>query len=171
MQVTARKGIGGHHRGTRGKSDVYLTPPPILNPLGHFDLDPCCPPDMPWRTADVMVSLPTDGLAIEWNGRVWLNAPYGPELWPWLEKLANHGNGIAISFARTETAGFFKHVWHRASALLFIKGRLHFYRPDGTQMKANAGGPSVLIAYGQLNATVLETCGLPGAFVRLRMIH
>lgn len=163
-----RKGIGGHHRGTRGKSDVWLTPPDILQPLGRFDLDPCCPKRMPWPTADVMLSLPVDGLKVEWKGRVWLNAPYGPELWPWLEKLADHGNGIAIAFARTETAGFHKHVWQRADALLFLEGRLHFYHVNGQRAKANAGGPSVLIAYGKRNADTLERCAIAGALVRLR---
>jgi hypothetical protein len=161
-------GIGGHHRGTRGKTDVWLTPPEILVALGEFALDPCCPPVMPWRTARVMLADPVDGLAKRWHGRVWLNAPYGPELWPWLAKLAEHGDGIAIAFARTETAGFFAHVWERADALLFLKGRLHFHHADGERAPANAGGPTVLIAYGPSNAACLESCGLPGAFVRLK---
>lgn len=158
-----KRGIGGHHRGYRGKSDVWLTPPEILTALGAFDLDPCgCAGNV---TAEHHYF--TDGLERPWSGRVWMNSPYGPELIKWLAKLADHGNGIAISFARTETRAFFDHVWPKASALLFIKGRLHFYRPDGIRAKANAGGPSVLIAYGAHNADVLESCGIAGAFVRL----
>lgn len=30
---------------------TWLTPPHIIEALGPFDLDPCCPPTMPWRTA------------------------------------------------------------------------------------------------------------------------
>lgn len=38
----------------------WLTPPEIINALGPFDLDPCCPPPptMPWRTATQMVHWP-----------------------------------------------------------------------------------------------------------------
>lgn len=164
--MKAKRGIGGHQRGTRGQTSDWLTPPEIIAALGEFDLDPCCPKRMPWKTAKVML-YPTDGkVEREWFGRVWLNAPYGPELWPWLAKLAAHGNGIAIAFARTETKGFFEHVWRKAHAVLFLEGRLHFYHADGTRAKANSGGPSVLIAYGSNNADALESSGLGGAFIR-----
>ena len=114
-----------------------------------------------------MIHYPADGLyACEWFGRVWLNPPYGAEGWRWLAKLADHGNGIAIVFARTETRGFFESVWGRASALLFIKERLHFHHPDGTRAKGNSGGPSVLVAYGPENAERLKASGIPGAFVQ-----
>ncbi len=38
-----------------------------------------------------------------------------------MKKMADHNNGIALSFARTETAWFFESVWGRASAILFIE--------------------------------------------------
>ena len=84
-----------------------------------------------------------------------------------MARLAEHGDGIALLFARTETAMFHKHVWNKADALLFLKGRLHFHRPDGTRASGNAGGPSVLIAYGTQNAAALKDSGLDGAFVPL----
>lgn len=61
--------------------------------------------------------------------------------------MAAHNNGIALTFARTETQAFFKAVWPCTSGLLFIKTRISFYRPDGTRA-GNGGAPSVLIAYG-----------------------
>jgi hypothetical protein len=162
----ARRGIGGHHRGYRGKSDVWLTPPEIIQAIGPFDLDPCACASSPWASADVLYT--EGGLDREWFGRVWLNPPYGPQLGKWLGKLAKHGNGIAIAFARTETRAFFDHVWPKATGLLFIRGRLHFHHADGTRAKANAGGPSVLIAYGEENAEWLEHGGIVGQFVRLK---
>jgi len=162
-----RKGIGGHHR-TQGRTDEWLTPPIILKALGEFDLDPCSPISRPWDTAKRHYTIEDDGLAQEWSGRVFLNSPYGPEMEKWIARLARHGNGMALTFARTETEWFHRHIWERADALLFLEGRIHFYRVDGTRAEANAGAPSVLIAYGPNNASILRTCGISGAFVSIR---
>ena len=160
------KGIGGHHRPYEGRSDDWITPPAILEALGPFDLDPCACDPQPWRTAATMWTAAADGLAHQWFGRVWLNPPYGPRAAAWLDRLAKHGNGVALVFARTETAAFFAHVWPTAAALLFVRGRLHFHKPDGARAKQNSGGPSVLIAYGENNAAALAACGIPGALCR-----
>lgn len=151
-----RNGIGGHTRPNDGGTDVWLTPPAIIDHLGPFDLDPCAAPEpRPWDTATEPWAPPEhDGLNDPWvtamnpNPFVWLNPPYGRDVGAWLERLAEHGNGIALTFARTETAAFRDAVWGRASGLLFISGRLHFHHPDGRRASMNAGGPSVLIAYG-----------------------
>ena len=160
--------IHRHHSAGRG-GEVWLTPPAVIEALGSFDLDPCAaPPPQPWPTAARMIALPEDGLAAEWRGRVWCNPPYDQIAWAWMDRLADHGQGTALLFARTETAGFHAHVWSRASALRFLAGRLHFHYPDGRRAAANAGAPSVLVAYGLDDAHRLEACGLGGAFVRLR---
>ena len=79
----------------------------------------------------------------------------------------DHGDGIALTFARTETRAFFNCVWPHADAILFLKGRLRFYKPDGTQGQS-AGSPSCLIAYGKHNAEILKDCGLEGVFIPLQ---
>ncbi|WP_236567493.1 phage N-6-adenine-methyltransferase [Nocardia sp. CY41] len=158
--------IGGHHS-TRAGSNVWLTPPGILTALGPFDLDPCAAIDRPWDTARQHIAPPDDGLAADWTGRVWLNPPYAA-VDRWLSKLAEHGQGTAIVFARTETRWFINAVWERATAVFFLHGRLHFYLPDGSRAAGNAGAPSCLVAYGALDASRLATCGLAGRFVRLR---
>ena len=99
------------HESARQQTETWLTPPEILRALGAFDLDPCCPPFMPWTTAARMLTPEDDGLAHPWAGRVWLNPPWGHKATPWLERLAAHGNGIALLPARTETRAFFAHVW------------------------------------------------------------
>ena len=85
----------------------------------------------------------------------------------WLARLVEHGDGIALIFARTETEVFHRWGWESADAMLFLRGRLHFHDVDGSRAKANAGGPSVLIAHGKENAERLRTCGLPGFYVAL----
>jgi hypothetical protein len=151
-----------------GATVDWLTPPEILRPLGFFDLDPCACAHQPWDTAWEHFTRADDGLAQAWRGRVWLNPPYGAETGKWLAKLAEHGDGIALVFARTETRMFFESVWPVAHAVLFLAGRPHFYLPSGDRAKGNSGGPVVLIAYGLKNAHALETCGLQGKFVRLK---
>lgn len=163
------KGIGGHHRAYEGKTDEWLTPPEILVSLGEFDLDPCSPINRPWDTAKKHYTVEDNGLVCPWEGRIWLNPPYGPETGKWLEKIADHGNGIALIFARTETEMFHDFVWERANALFFFKGRLYFYDVGGKRAKNNAGGPSVLIAYGQNNVEIIEQSDIKnGILVKLR---
>ena len=152
----------GSHQSARMETDVWLTPPEIVKALGPFDLDPCSPLDRPWDTAKKHYTIEDDGLAQQWAGRVWMNPPYGAQAATWLERLAVHGDGIALVFARTETKMFFNHVWPHATALLFIEGRLHFHRPDGTRAKANSGAPSVLIAYGDKAAHKLLNSAIAG---------
>ena len=165
--MTTRKGIGGHQRGFEGRTDEWLTPPDILKALGEFDLDPCAPVNRPWDMAKKHYTIEDDGLSKIWQGRVWLNPPYGQETSRWLERMAEHEDGIALIFARTETDMFFRWVWESANAVLFLRGRLHFHTVDGVRAKANAGGPSVLIAYGFRNALELRAANLPGQFVPL----
>lgn len=161
------KGIGGHQRAYQGRTDEWLTPPEIIKTLGPFDLDPCSPVNRPWDTASVHYTVEDDGLSKAWVGRVWLNPPYGPETGKWLQRLAEHGCGVALIFARTETEMFHSWVWEKANAMLFLRGRLHFHTVSGKRASFNAGGPSVLIAYGRPNVERLKESGIAGRFVSL----
>lgn len=76
------------------------------------------------------------------------------------------GRGLVLIFARTETKTFFDYVWDGADAILFIKGRIKFWTPEGKEA-GTAGSPSVLIAYGKEEIEVLRTCGIPGKLVLL----
>ncbi|NKY60787.1 DNA N-6-adenine-methyltransferase [Nocardia flavorosea] len=163
--MTTGRAIGGHHSARSG-SNVWLTPPGIIGALGVFDLDPCAADPRPWDTARRHIAPPEDGLSAEWVGRVFLNPPY-TGLPVWLGKLADHGQGTALVFARTETRWFVDLVWRRATAVLFLHGRLHFHLPDGARAQGNAGAPSVLVAYGERDAELLAGCGLDGTFLRV----
>lgn len=149
-------------------TDVWLTPPALIDSLGKFDIDPCCPNNLPWKTAKWFYSLENgqDGLKLPWPGRVWLNPPYSNWV-PFLEKLKNHNNGIALIFARTETKGFFDHVWENADSILFLKRRVKFVKAD-LSSGGSSTAPSILIAYGKNNTKALENCGLEGKLVKLK---
>lgn len=162
------KGIGGHHAPFRGRTDEWLTPRDIVESLGPFDLDPCSPVARPWPTARVHYTIEDDGMSKPWSGRVWLNPPYGPETGRWLAKGADHGDTIALVFARTETDAFFRHVWERATSLYFIRGRITFCTVNGARAEHNSGGPSVLVAYGRECSERLRSFNrMPGRFIHL----
>jgi hypothetical protein len=144
----------------------WLTPPELIEALGAFDLDPCSPVSRPWDTARAHFTIEDDGLSKDWTGRVWLNPPYDDKAEVWLKRLADHGNGIALIFARTDTRAFHAQVWDRADAALFIKGRVAFYTVAGIARRAN-GAPSVLAAYGEQNIGSLETIRDRGKFINL----
>lgn len=161
-------GIGSHTLPNDGANETWLTPPAILSVLGSFDLDPCAAPSpRPWPTADRHIEWPQDdGLAADWTGRIWCNPPYGRNIGAWLERMAKHGNGIALTFARTETDAWVAGVWSHAVGVLFIAGRLHFHLPDGTRAAGNAGGPSALIAYSEDDFMILRRSSIRGALVQ-----
>ncbi len=148
MSLSTHQKNGGH--------DEWLTPPEILLPLGAFDLDPCAPVVRPWDTAARHFTIEDSGLLQPWAGRVWMNPPFGREAIHWMRKMAQHGNGIALIPARTETVMFYETVWGIADAVLFIKGRPHFHTVDGKRAPFNSGAPICLIAYGALNVWALH---------------
>lgn len=145
-------------------SDEWYTPPDIVKALGSFDLDPCAP-SRQFYTAKECYTKEDDGLSKPWFGRVWLNPPYNRKLIdPFIRRMAQHGNGIALIFNRMDIALWHDIIFPTASALFVIRGRLKFYRPDRTQGDA-AGCGSVLVSWNQSNAQTLATCCLPGVFI------
>lgn len=171
------KGIGGH-QSARAGSEVWLTPPAIINALGgplSFDLDPCAPIDRPWDTARLHYTIVDNGLILPWgSGRIWLNPPYSRSvIGKFLGRMAAHGNGISLIFARTETEHFHRFIWPVCDALLFPEGRITFLRPDGSIPQRDGGrdggAPSVFCAYGADNADALAASGITGAFVPLKL--
>lgn len=157
-------GFGGAHphAPVEGATDEWWTPPEVFAALGlHFDLDPCAPPypKADWLPVSRRFTRKHDGLSRQWWGRVWLNPPYGREAGRWVERLAEHGHGIALVFSRTDVKW-----WHAAvpsaTAVCFVRGRLTFVAGAGQSAPGNSGGPSALLAWGEDCARALETSGL-----------
>ena len=166
-------GIGGHHS-AKPKSVDWITPRETHEQVGgplSFDLDPCASTKQPWPMARQSYTIVDNGLIQPWFGRVWLNPPYSTGIiGRFLARMAEHGRGTALIFARTETDAFFDYVWDRATALLFMRTpRLHFHHPDGRRAKHNCGAPTVLCAYGFDDAEILHDCSIEGQFVPLAL--
>ena len=144
---------------------TWLTPKWIVDTLGPFDIDPYVPDNMPWKTAKRMVTKTEDGLKVPWEGTVWLNPPYGKESVPFLEKMAKHRNGVALLFGRTDTVAWHKLVFPICDSVLFMRGRIKFFRSDGTEA-GSANAPSCLVSYTPHFTAKLMDAGIPGYLVR-----
>lgn len=156
-----------NHMRRHTSTDDWITPKALIDRLGPFDLDPCACVPQPWPCAAAQFTAEDNGLMRPWHGMVWLNPPYGQATGAWLNRISLHGKGIALVFARTDTKHFFRYVWPHATALLFLRGRITFFRPDGTHppFGHNSGGPSVLIAYGDTAAGRMLANRRLGAFI------
>lgn len=159
-------GMGGALR--TGSSVEWWTPPHIFEALGlTFDLDPCAPAGgVPWVPAKRALSIEDDGLTADWSGRVWLNPPYGREAAQWVDRLIDHGNGIALVFTRTDAA-WAQRAMQWADGVCFVAGRLAFV--DGhqrTRKGHNAANGSMLLGYGRRCAEAVRKSGLGIAYGR-----
>lgn len=143
-------------------TDEWFTPKTITDSLGHFDLDPCAAPDSRFHFADTNYTKFDNGLILPWFGRIFCNPPYSRKLVePFIRRMAEHGNGIALVFNRMDISMWHDTIFPTADALLVIRGRLRFIRPDSSQAEA-AGCGSVLIAWGNENANSLINSGING---------
>jgi hypothetical protein len=139
-----------HSHHSDKSSDTWLTPPDLLHLLGEFDTDPCCPNSrMPWRTAKRMVKEKEDGLSVNWRGRVWLNPPYSNAL-PWIERMIEHNNGIALVYAKSTDARWGQLALKCASLAYFMAGRLLFFYPDGSE-STGKWCSNMLLSFGKNN--------------------
>jgi len=115
-------------------SPEWYTPPEVLalveKTLGVIDLDPCCNSiGEPNVNAVSHLKQADNGLSVDWNGRVYMNPPYGRGIEVWVEKLVaeymsgNVSEAIALVPARVDTDWFRK---FRDYAICFVDGRLKF---------------------------------------------
>lgn len=130
-------------RGTTGTGDnEWYTPSEYIDRarrvLGGFDVDPASnEAAQEVVRAGTFFTAETNGLAQEWNGRVWLNPPYAqPLISQFMEKLRDEvqsgrcSDAIALTHNYTDTR-WFQDTANLASAICFTRGRIRFYSPAG----------------------------------------
>lgn len=116
-------------------TDLWPTPQRFFDQLDtefRFTLDPCATAEN--RKCKNFFTAEEDGLKQEWNGKVFMNPPYGRAIKEWVRKAyeeAISGRAevvVCLLPARTDTAW-----WHEfviKGEVRFIRGRLKF--GDGT---------------------------------------
>ena len=135
-----------------GATNVWLTPKWVIDKLGPFDLDPCAADPRPFDIGQRVNLVERDnGLRQHWPPEmfVWMNPPYGPHVARWMAKLVEHGNGIALIFARMETRAIQPTV-KKCSAVFFPDRRITFMKgePPHDYGDCSSGAPSMFVAYG-----------------------
>jgi hypothetical protein len=164
------------HEQPWGETREWYTPPGLFERLRlgdfqiGFDLDPASPMSgpVPWIPAIRFYSPRDNGLMQPWKGRVWLNPPYGPPGVAFVHRMVEHGNGMLLVPARTETR-WFQHAAHAADVVCFLRDRLHFVRPDGTSGRASFA--SALMGFGYQCGMSLASSDLGWTVVQAKDIH
>lgn len=119
----------------------WFTPPEYVEAaravLGEIDLDPAST-----ATANAVVqarqfySVEDDGLAQDWDGRVWMNPPYATALVTrFAEKLATSVRAGRVTAAvvlvnNTTETHWFRTLSDLAAAICFPTGRVRFWKPE-----------------------------------------
>lgn len=162
------------------KKDVWRTPPelyrPVADRIGGFDLDPCAgpsgsalelpgdeqaAPDLPATDiAEWNVTLPTDGLQIDWHGDVFLNMPFS-EKGDWLEKAAREwreGNAdrvVIVTPDATDVASWWhEYVVPNAAVTFFVESRCNFIDPATGEQSSGVSFNTALHVFGDVPASL-----------------
>ena len=149
------------------KSVEWYTPEWVFQALDlTFDLDPASPHDMETAVpALTKYTLFDNGLKKPWFGRVWLNPPYGPDTGTWIRRMAQHANGIALVFSRTD-ASWCQEAMRSAQAMLFVGGRIEFIPgKENAHKKSRCGAGTVLFAWGEDCVNALRKLVDRGVFI------
>lgn len=111
------------------RTDEWSTPDDFfaeLNETFHFDLDACASP----RNAKCAryFTREQDALQQQWQGKVWMNPPYGREIAAFMRKAYEESllgaTVVCLVPSRTDTQW-----WHRYAMrgqIIYLRGRLRF---------------------------------------------
>jgi phage N-6-adenine-methyltransferase len=127
----------------KSKSDKWMTPPEILNPLKEefkFNFDPC---PITWQPGD------PDGLTTEWGTSTFCNPPYSSTA-KWIQKAHDESKKgktvVMLINAITDTVAFHKYIYNLAE-VRFIKGRIKFINPAEPDKRAPNVKASMIVVF------------------------
>lgn len=110
----------------------YTTPIELYKKLDeefNFTLDPCCTNEN--HKCSVYYTKEVNGLKMRWNGRVFMNPPYGRVIGLWIKKayesVLNKECELVVCLvpARTDTK-WFQDYCLKSSDIRWIRGRVKF---------------------------------------------
>lgn len=114
----------------------------LADRFGPFDLDPCASAEN--AKSARYFTIDQDGLSQPWQGRVFMNPPYGRGIGSWLRKAHESSLSGALVVclvpARTDTAWWHDHAMK--GEIEFVRGRLKFGRSN-----KDAPFPSAIVIF------------------------
>jgi phage N-6-adenine-methyltransferase len=165
-----------------------------LNDILNFSVDLCATKKN--RKVKKYYSLKDNSFKKSWRGICWMNPPYGngqqicdenckkkscvdrgyhnkhfvPAIRDWIERASKQAKKhdstiVCLVPARVETKWFFL-IWKKASAVVFIKGRLKF-----SQQKNVAPFPSCLAIFGKKTKSQMEKLSKIGQVIDLESLR
>lgn len=164
------------------KKDVWRTPAelhePIAERIGGFDLDPCAGPGpeyielpgddephpdlQPTDIAEWNVTLPTDGLTVDWYGDVFLNPPFS-EKGDWLQKAVaewrdgDADNVFIVSPDATDVAAWWhEYIKPNASATFFFESRCNYIDPSDLEQASGVSFNTAVSVLGEPPEDLVE---------------
>ena len=127
------------------KTCEWETPLPFFKALDeqyHFTLDVCATEEN--AKCDTYYTPEQNGLMQAWEGRCWMNPPYGRSISAWVKKAyesaAKGALVVCLLPARTDTSWW--HDYCMKGKITFIRGRLKFGKS-----KNSAPFPSVVVVF------------------------
>ena len=126
-----------------------------INDYYKFNLDPCAA-NGDIAKCERFFTPAEDGLKQPWNGRVFLNPPYGRHLKYWMQKAALElqvGNAqvvVALIPASIGTKWFHEIVYPHIASIIMVRHRISFVDLDGTKNSSAANHDSIIL---ELRAT------------------
>lgn len=133
--------------------DDWATPADLFDTLNDrfkFDLDPCA--NIINAKCERYFDVEDDGLSCPWNGRVFMNPPYGRVLGDWVKKAHDEVQigraevAVALIPARTDTAYWHDYVM-RAAEVILLRGRVHHVHAGHDGPAHNAPFPSAVVIF------------------------
>ena len=127
----------------KSKSDKWITPPEIYDPLNdefHFNYDPC---PIDWKDEDI------DGLTTDWGSISFVNPPYSKTAL-WIKKAYDESNKdkivVMLINAITDTIAFHKYIYNK-NEIRFIKGRIKFINPNNPNIRSPNVKASMIVIF------------------------
>lgn len=156
-----------------GKTDEWYTPKYIFDALGcEFDMDVAAPGVRIHCHVPAKEFITERSLTKSWNGFIWMNPPFGGRnsKTAWLDKIYQHGNGIALTPDRT-SAPWWQKAANECDALMQVSRKIKFIKQDGTTGDSPGTG-TTLFAYGDMAVKALCTAQRNGlGIVLYKMLH
>lgn len=144
-----------------GTPDIVVKHAATLCGIRAFDLDPAVGPGTGPKAPAWFQHPAQDGLALPWQGAVWLNPPYS-QARAWLEKAVHElrvGRArlvCALIACRTDTRAWQDVVHPFAADVWLIRGRIRF---EGAEH--GAPFPSALVRFTQASARQAQVLAGP----------